>query len=347
MDDQARRILEARAQDAGAGNDPVYDAGQAVLPENLRGQKFTDPRDQANYRDFSRFAANTPEVDFGAGEVTSAAQREVVRRKMEQDRARAELAKFNQDGIQFAEYNPADAAQRIERSQQVFADNKAASDVARKQIGERQDRQRMLSRLPEDYAAAELGAKTAEAKSREMMAGAMDPELAKSAIRAQQEAQVAQARAQAGVAQNAIGRQNLTNAYDAPSLGYDRAKTIAESVANGANLLKSTTFWDGKSSARTAESVDQQLAELENILPTLPPEQQAVIRDNMLATIGLDADIADRPAIEDALNAAGEIFRPNPRLVAIRRIQDRINRLKKMSYGGSSTPPATSDSQAR
>lgn len=163
LDSQAKRIAEIRAKEAAAGvsQDPAYDAGQAVLPENLRGQKFSNVGDQAAYRDFSRFAGTAPTIDYAAGEVSDAATKLAIRQRMEAERAQAALAKAN-EGIEFAPYDPIEAGRRAERTQDVFAENKGAADEARKQILARQEKERALAALAKDTAGSEMTTRMAQ-----------------------------------------------------------------------------------------------------------------------------------------------------------------------------------------
>lgn len=72
LQEQADRIARERAGQPLPGDTDTwtYEAGQRALPPELRGQKFTHPQDQANYREFSRWAGQAPSIDPATGAMT-------------------------------------------------------------------------------------------------------------------------------------------------------------------------------------------------------------------------------------------------------------------------------------
>lgn len=181
---QVRSLAAERAGEPLPGSDDTwtYEAGQKALPPELRGQKFTHPQDQANYRDFSRFVGGAPSIDPATGMMTRPVDEERARTMKAREAELSERAAAAKP-LKFGEYGEKEAAAAQSAADTRFkgAEKQALADEGRRRTAEDFDRkyaagERDLMLMGQERRAAEENAAKAAAD-----AGAMEnsPEFAK------------------------------------------------------------------------------------------------------------------------------------------------------------------------
>lgn len=163
LEEQKRRLLgERNGQPLPGDTDTwTYEAGQRALPPELRGQKFTHPQDQANYREFSRWAGQAPSIDPATGMMTRPVDQEHahVQNLREQEMlARRKMAQ----PIDFAPFDPEEAQRNQARATDHYNSILARAEGARARAGQREGDYRTTAEAPVTVGAQAARAQLAE-----------------------------------------------------------------------------------------------------------------------------------------------------------------------------------------
>lgn len=288
------------------------------------------------------------------------------RLKAQGDSQRAEaMAKLGAPRQDYATYDPAAAKAYVERDQAGYqaAQDSAVDARSRMRESEMLARKAQVAPVEAGLAAVVASKAGSEAAAATSGAGMEQAKTAEQMARIQREAMLGtpgdtkippQIQAQISQADNAAkeslrATEQATRARDLsldnPDPTWQRAVSILANLPTRINTLKSPTVLPTPENIAQAEVTDQHLSELEAMLPQLSPYQRQSVLQKIRDSVGDETNLENRPAIEQATKASflnitnplalgqaimGQNQQADPRAVAIKRAQDRINKFRAM-----------------